>query len=690
MTVAGRTFCTRCGTSVGSGAFFCPRCGTSIPVVTDEAAATVATPASGPPAGQRIGQLDALRRATLGEYDVLGELGHGGMATVYLAHDLALDRSVAIKVLAPALLAMGEGMVERFKREARTAAALSHPHIIPIYAVKESDEVLYFVMKYVQGRPLDAVIRDVGPLAIPMVQLILAQVSDALSYAHRHGVVHRDIKSANIMLDEEGWAVVTDFGIAKVLQSQGLTLTGVTVGTPTYMSPEQCAMEEVTGASDQYSLGVVAYEMLTGKPLFEGDSIMSVMYAHFNRRPRPVSALRPECPANLDAAVMRMLEKDPRARWPGMEDVVAVCGRPSLRQDDPVRSQMVTLARAGSGAQLLARMRTPTSPIPLAKPRTRATATTAAEAVRRSWLWWGLGAAGIAAALWFTAPWRRSAAPPPAAADSVAVSGRNVVAADTGPLRPAAQTAKTVAPARRSPARPPARVPGESPGVRPPLAAAADSTTRAAARPEDTLLGSMRATALAAMRRALDAGATPAEIAKGDTVFRAAESLAPRGLPAEAMVQFASAASLWTEAERASRARAARDVARQPPAEPPAPAPVTHPPADPRVEIKALIADYARALESRDVNEVRRVYPGLTSPEQETLRQFFASVPELKAGLTINRLVIAGASADVLVNGVYEYVDAKTGRSRRDTTTFRATVVQDSTGWHLTSIHSLR
>src|SRR6059036_1407097 len=386
MTVAGRTFCTRCGTSVGSGAFFCPRCGTSIPVVTDEAAATVATPASGPPAGQRIGQLDALRRATLGEYDVLGELGHGGMATVYLAHDLALDRSVAIKVLAPALLAMGEGMVERFKREARTAAALSHPHIIPIYAVKESDEVLYFVMKYVQGRPLDAVIRDVGPLAIPMVQLILAQVSDALSYAHRHGVVHRDIKSANIMLDEEGWAVVTDFGIAKVLQAQGLTLTG--------------------------------------KPLFEGDSIMSVMYAHFNRRPRPVSALRPECPANLDAAVMRILEKDPRARWPGMEDVVAVCGRPSPRQDDPVRSQMVTLARAGSGAQLLARMRTPTSPIPLAKPRTRATATTAAEAVRRSWLWWGLGAAGIAAVLWFTAPWQRSAAPPPAAADSVAVSGR--------------------------------------------------------------------------------------------------------------------------------------------------------------------------------------------------------------------------------------------------------------------------
>src|SRR5436309_2505337 len=350
MTVAGRTFCTRCGTSVGSGAFFCPRCGTSIPVVTDEAAATVATPASGPPAGQRIGQLDALRRATLGEYDVLGELGHGGMATVYLAHDLALDRSVAIKVLAPALLAMGEGMVERFKREARTAAALSHPHIIPIYAVKESDEVLYFVMKYVQGRPLDAVIRDVGPLAIPMVQLILAQVSDALSYAHRHGVVHRDIKSANIMLDEEGWAVVTDFGIAKVLQSQGLTLTGVTVGTPTYMSPEQCAMEEVTGASDQYSLGVVAYEMLTGKPLFEGDSIMSVMYAHFNRRPRPESPPRCGSPRRGGGLPRRLRRR--LTAWP--------CRAGTLRRRTRVRS----VRRRRQPRQLLQRGGRPPVPPP--------------------------------------------------------------------------------------------------------------------------------------------------------------------------------------------------------------------------------------------------------------------------------------------------------------------------------------
>src|ERR1041385_5733974 len=318
--MAARDFsCTRCGASVPEATSVCPRCGAAIPVEARGPATAVSAARAGSKDMAGDALLDALRQATLGEYEILSELGRGGMASVYLAHDIALDRKVAIKVLAPALLLMGEGMVERFKREARTAAALSHPHIIPIYAVKESEHVLYFVMKYVQGRALDTVIRDVGTLPIAMVQTILAQVGDALGYAHRHGVIHRDIKSANIMLDEDGRAVVTDFGIAKVVQAEGLTMTGVTVGTPTYMSPEQCATHEVTGASDQYSLGVVAYEMLTGRLPFEGDSTMSVMYAHFNERPRPVAELRPDSPPNLGAGVLRMLEKRSEERRVGKE-----------------------------------------------------------------------------------------------------------------------------------------------------------------------------------------------------------------------------------------------------------------------------------------------------------------------------------------------------------------------------------
>ncbi len=672
MSVPGGS-CPQCGATIGPGVLFCPRCGTGIPAA-EGARTTVAAQSGEPRQAGHNAQLDSLRQAALGEYEVLAELGHGGMATVYLGHDLALDRKVAIKVLAPALLLMGEGMVERFKREARTAAALSHPHIIPIYAVKESDDVLYFVMKYVRGRALDAVIRDVGPLPIAMAQAILAQVSDALGYAHRHGVIHRDVKSANIMLDEDGWAVVTDFGIAKVVQAEGLTLTGVTVGTPTYMSPEQCDMREVTGASDQYSLGVVAYEMLTGHLPFKGDSTMSVMYAHFNQPPRPVTELRPDCPPNLGAGVMRMLEKDPSRRWPSMDDVVAVCGRPSLRHDDPVRREMITLAKAGASAHLLAQLNTPTSPIVLSRAHSRRTAARS-RARRVPKAWWGVvGAAAVAAGLWWLAPWRAGR---PATTPTSPVSAAR---RDTAP-RVAASEPRPDTAARAPVSAPP---PPATRRRREPPAVRAPAQPAPAVERQDTLVRSLRARALAAMSRALEAGATPSDLARGDSVFKGAESLAARGQASDAMVQLATAASLWAEAERVSRSRPPVGI---PPAAPP---PVTHPPADPRVEIKALIGDYARALESRDLAEIRRVYPGLTSAEQAAFAQFLESVSDLKAGLTIDRLIIAGSSADALVSGVYEYRDTRTGRGRRDTTSFRATLVQDSTGWHLTAIRSLR
>jgi serine/threonine-protein kinase len=675
-----QSYCARCGTSLAPGAYFCLRCGTSVPVTAGSASATVAPPLRRAPPAEHTAQLDALRKATLGEYEVLAELGHGGMATVYLAHDLALDRKVAIKVLAPALLLMGEGMVERFKREARTAAALSHPHIIPIYAVKESEHVLYFVMKYVQGRALDSVIRDVGRLPIPMVQTILAHVGDALGYAHRHGVIHRDIKSANIMLDEDGWAVVTDFGIAKVVQAEGLTMTGVTVGTPSYMSPEQCETREVTGSSDQYSLGVVAYEMLTGRLPFRGDSTMAVMYAHFNERPRPVAELRPDCPPNLAAGVMRMLEKDPVRRWPAMDDIVAVCGRPSLRHDDPVRGEMMTLARAGGGSALMDLVKTPTSPLVLSKSQTRPTAAPVPHARAGSRLRWrlgGLAGVAVAAAIWWLAPWRtgqtpRASAPPPHDTARVAQANR-AVPTDTVSARPAPVPAPTRVP------RPPSRARAPAP------AAGAESAAHApVAQREDSVVRSLRARALSAMNRAIDAGATPAELARGDTVFKGAESLSAQSRLPEAMVQLATAASLWAEVERQSRA--ARDSQARRAAEQPAAPAGTPGPVDPRPDIQKVIDDYARALESRDVGQVRRAYPDLTSAQQQSWQDFFQSVRNLKAGLTVTAVHLAGLTAEAIVSGVYEYDNATTGRAERRPVTFRAILVVDPGGWRLTTI----
>src|SRR5256886_842073 len=359
--------CTRCGESIGPADRFCPRCGADVSGVQASIATAVVHQHAPPaPAALQAAQLDAVRQATLGEYEILGELGRGGMATVYLAHDIALDRQVAIKVMAPALLA-GEGMAERFKREARTAASLSHPNIIPIYAVRETEQTLYFVMKLIEGRPLDSIIHEIGPLPIPMVQAIVHQVGSALGYAHKRGVVHRDVKAANVMVDSDGWAVVTDFGIAKVAEAHGLTVTGATVGTPSYMSPEQCGAKDLTGASDQYSLGVVAYEMLTGRLPFTAVSVMAIMYAHFHQPPPPITNVRPDVPADLAAAVMRMLEKEPEQRWPSMEAAVAAVGGAPLAPGDPIHVQLVTLASAGRSAQLRRRISTPLSPTPIGR-----------------------------------------------------------------------------------------------------------------------------------------------------------------------------------------------------------------------------------------------------------------------------------------------------------------------------------
>ena len=332
---APKSFCPACGKRVAARDVVCKACGADIGVATalmhPPDAPTIqyqATPkrasrgrkAPRPSVQERM--IADLRHATQGEYDIRGELGRGGMATVFLARDISLDRQVAIKVMSPALLHAGAAdAVERFKREARTAAALSHPHIVPIHAVRESGDLLFFVMKFVEGRPLDAIVRAQGRLPVDQVVRILSEVASALAYAHRRGVVHRDIKPANIILDDDGWAVVTDFGIAKLAQAEGLTMTGATIGTPAYMSPEQCMSQEVTGRSDQYSLGVVAYELLTGRVPFAADSMMAMFLAHAQEPPPPLRPACPDCPPALAAVVERMLAKNPEDRWPSLEDV---------------------------------------------------------------------------------------------------------------------------------------------------------------------------------------------------------------------------------------------------------------------------------------------------------------------------------------------------------------------------------
>ena len=348
----GDRFCAQCGAELlwcaSCGEFLlqaeesCPKCGTpGIPRPETFSSYSVAEEES--PWNEVVTRL---RRATLGEFEIGHELGRGGMAAVFLAHELSLHRDVAIKVMSPALL-MGEGMIERFRREAITIAHLNHPNIVSVYSVRAAEGLHFFVMRCIQGRSLDQIIRDAGKLPLPIVRSILHHVGSALAYAHRFKVVHRDIKPANILVDEDGNAVVTDFGIAKAAEAPSHTHTGFMVGTPAYMSPEQCAGGEVSGASDQYSLGAVAYEMITGRPPFTG-STYSVIQAHVEVAPRPLRELYEECPPELEEAVLRMLAKNPDERWPGMPQALTALGAAPLADDDPLRGELSRLAVAGA------------------------------------------------------------------------------------------------------------------------------------------------------------------------------------------------------------------------------------------------------------------------------------------------------------------------------------------------------
>ncbi|WP_158508876.1 serine/threonine-protein kinase [Gemmatirosa kalamazoonensis] len=256
--------------------------------------------------------------AAIGDrYDVEGELGRGGMAVVYRARDVRLRRPVALKVLPPDL-AFREGVRARFLREAETAAQLSHPHVVPIYAADETNGVAWLAMALVEGETLGARMTRAPRLPVEETRRILAEVAGALAYAHARGVVHRDIKPDNILLDRDsGHALVTDFGIARAAEADTrLTLTGIAVGTPTYMSPEQALGErELDGRSDLYSLAVVGYQMLAGAPPFTATSAAALLMKHVGERPVPIAHLRPDVPLGLAAAIDRALAKKPEDRW---------------------------------------------------------------------------------------------------------------------------------------------------------------------------------------------------------------------------------------------------------------------------------------------------------------------------------------------------------------------------------------
>ncbi|HYT62858.1 MAG TPA: protein kinase [Gemmatimonadales bacterium] len=304
--------CLKCHTPLPDGSKFCFACGADVTGGGTLGAGTSATEAL----------MQRLQRLVEGKYKVERMLGKGGMGAVFLAHDLTLEREVAIKVLPPDI-SMDEHIVKRFQQEAKTSAKLDHTNIIPIYRVESDGGLNYFVMKYIAGTSLEDVLdqKQPPPLTIEYIQRVLWEAACALGHAHQRGVVHRDVKPANIMFDHDGRVMLTDFGISKALQAAtGFTGTGMIIGTPHYMAPEQAKGATVDGRADQYSLGVVAYRMITHELPYTGDSVHTILYKHIFEEIPSARAKRADAPEFLTRAISRALSKEPAQRFDTMED----------------------------------------------------------------------------------------------------------------------------------------------------------------------------------------------------------------------------------------------------------------------------------------------------------------------------------------------------------------------------------
>ncbi len=424
--------CFQCGADVPPPARFCGHCGT---LVGDPHEATLMVP---PESGDDL--LQRLRMVLAGEYEVEHELARGGMAVVFKATEVGLRRVVALKVLPPEL-GLTARAAERFKREARMVAEIDHPNIIPVYRVGQIGGILFFVMKFVEGKSLDAILQAQGALSVPVTLNVLRAAARALAYAHACGIVHRDVKGANILLDSDGRVMVSDFGVA--LRSADVTLTadGTVIGTPPFMSPEQCAGRRAGPQSDQYSLGIVAFQMLAGSVPFHADTLAGVMHHHFFTAVPDLALARDDVPAPLLDVVRRALNKDPDRRFKTTREMLMAIEGTAFSERDRQKSERTLqyLVQGRAVRRIATRGLPPLAEMPTLALQGLPAIPTRSRRLSRSVRLAGLMAVGLVAvgAVWVLG--RPSRAPAPAVgAPFDSASGR---AASAPPSRPVVRRA---------------------------------------------------------------------------------------------------------------------------------------------------------------------------------------------------------------------------------------------------------
>ncbi len=463
MSPSSSTFeCVRCHTPLPDNSKFCFACG------ADQTGGGAQATTSG-----QVHDLEnRLQRIVEGKYKLERLLGKGGMGAVFLAQDLTLDREVAIKVLPPEI-SQDEHVVKRFQQEAKTAAKLDHTNIIPIYRVESDGGLNYFVMKYISGTSLEDLLETKQPMPQAEIQRILWEAACALGHAHYRGVVHRDVKPANIMFDHDGKVMLTDFGISKALQqATGLTGTGMIIGTPHYMAPEQAKGQQVDGRADQYALGVVGYRMITGQLPFSGDSVHTILYKHiFEEAPR-TSQARAGLPVFLSDAIARALAKEPDQRFPTMEDFATavwpeqpVAAPRGGKRGGPTTPRPRPKTAVTSESPTEVSSAAPTTPMPVARSAARPAAPPKAEPKKSKVgpvvAAVGLAVVGVGGYLVFGRGQPQSPSPlpsPPPQQVAPQPSSQQAAVPPPGPTVESTKAAMTSPPPRHTPVvRPPAR-----------------------------------------------------------------------------------------------------------------------------------------------------------------------------------------------------------------------------------------
>ncbi len=351
--------CPSCQSDNTPDSVYCSRCAT--PLAVDTPVSASPAPGSSTPASEitttMIASIDRLQRGQLfaGRYEVIEEVGRGGMGRVYKAFDRQIKEIVALKLLKPEI-GFNEKAVERFKNELRYARRIAHPRVCRLYDLGEAGLTHFLTMEFVEGEDLKAFIRRSDHLTTPKAVDIGRQVAEGLAEAHRLGVVHRDLKPQNVMIDREGKAKIMDFGLARFSESDGLTGSGLMLGTPEYMSPEQVDLKDVDARVDLYALGIILYEMVTGHVPFKGETPLAVAMKQKSERARDVRESNPLVPDSLIAVIRKCLEKDPRLRYQTADEVIAALNAVEMELPSSVREISRMQAR-GSSVSLRRRLR---------------------------------------------------------------------------------------------------------------------------------------------------------------------------------------------------------------------------------------------------------------------------------------------------------------------------------------------